>query len=70
MPVRIANSESSGTNQFKRQDIDWGAVAAELSSMVDIGYIAIDPNYDPTAVTGELFLLATPATDPFTGATG
>lgn len=70
MPVRIASAESSGTNEFSRQHIEWGEVAAELSSLIDTGLIAIDPTYDPSAVTGALFLLATPATDPFTGATG
>jgi hypothetical protein len=68
MAVRIATSESSGTNEFKRQDIDWGAIAADLATMIDLGYLAVDPTFDAGAVTGELFLLATPAVDPITGA--
>jgi hypothetical protein len=66
MAVRVAVSEDSGTNAFKRQAVDWEAVAENLASIVDAGISAVDPTYDQTP-TGALFILATPATDPFTG---
>lgn len=70
MPVRIARSESSGTNEFSRQNVDWTGIADELMALIDHGLSAVDPTYDPTATNGSLLLLATPATDPFTGTTG
>lgn len=70
MPIRIAASESSGTNEFKRQTINWDVVAADLQTLIDAGLVAVDPTYDPFALEGALFLLATPSTDAFTGQTG
>jgi len=67
MAVRIAASEDSGTNAFKRQTVDWGAVAEALSGIINSGVLAVLPNYDPMASAGALFILATPSTDPFTG---
>jgi len=66
MAVRVAVSEDSGTNAYKRQSVDWGAIAESLSSIINDAIIAVNPAYDPTP-TGALFILATPATDPFTG---
>lgn len=66
MAVRVAVSEDSGTNAYKRQAIDWDSVAESLSGLVNDGILAVNPAYDPTPI-GALFILATPATDPFTG---
>lgn len=67
--VRVAKMEDSGTNKYQRQDVDWDALAAELAGLVSAGYLLIDPTYDQYGVTpGNLFILATPATDPITGA--
>lgn len=69
MAVRIAVSEDSGTNAFKRQEIDWTAVAESLSATISDGILVVIPDYDPLAGAGALFILATPSSDPFTGGT-
>lgn len=66
MAVRVAVQEDSGTNAYKRQSVDWGAIAEALSGIVNAGILAVNPTYDPTP-TGALFILATPANDPITG---
>lgn len=66
MAVRVAVSEDSGTNAYKRQSVDWGAIAESLSAIINDAIIAVNPAYDPSP-TGALFILATPSTDPFTG---
>jgi hypothetical protein len=66
MAVRVAVQEDSGTNAYKRQAVDWGAIAESLSTIVYNGILAVNPTYDP-APTGVLFILATPAVDPITG---
>lgn len=68
MSVRIASKESSGTNQFQRQKIDWNEVALALEGAVGAGRALLIPGFDPTAEFGALLILATPALDPFTGA--
>lgn len=67
MPLRIALSESSGTNQYKRQEIDWNALEGPLSAIVDAGITLALPTYDPMSNVAALFVLATPSTDPITG---
>lgn len=69
MSVRVAASEDSGTNAFKRQKIDWDAVAAGLAATIDAGYLTVLPTYNPTAAFGDLFITVTPATDAITGET-
>lgn len=67
--VRIAKSEDTGTNKYQRQDVDWDQITTDLEAIVLAGYLLIDPDYDSFGVTeGTLFILATPATDPITGA--
>jgi hypothetical protein len=67
MSVRVANSEDSGTNKFKRQDIDWDAVALALAAIISTGILVALPSYDPLAGAGALFMLARPTTDAITG---
>lgn len=67
LQLRVAQSESSDSNQFKRQDIDWRALRSELEAMVDTGLLAVDPLYDAIATNAEIFIVASPATDAFTG---
>lgn len=69
MSARVAASETSGTNQYKRQDVDWSMLEGPLSSMVDAGITLALPSYDPTSNNAALFVLATPAVDPITGGT-
>jgi hypothetical protein len=66
MAVRVAVSEDSGTNAYKRQAVDWGAIAESLAGIVSAGVLAVFPGYDPSPV-GALFILATPSSDPITG---
>lgn len=66
MQVRVAIQEDSGTDSFKRQAIDWTLVAESLSAYVNAGILTLNPAYDPSP-TAELFVLATPSSDPFTG---
>lgn len=66
MAVRVAVQEDSGTNAYKRQAIDWEAIAQALSATVNDGILVVNPGFDPTP-TGALFILATPTTDPLTG---
>lgn len=65
MAVRIAVSEDSGTNAYKRQAINWSEVADYLSGLVNDALVMVNPVFDATP-TGALFILATPATDPIT----
>lgn len=67
MPVRVAAKESSGTNQYQRQKIDWDAVRLSLEAMVDAGYEIVVPGYDVTGAFGPLLIIATPEVDPLTG---
>lgn len=67
MTVRVASKESSGTNQYQRQKVDWAAIQLSLQSYLDAGYGLLIVGYDPTADFGSLLILATPAVDPFTG---
>jgi hypothetical protein len=69
MQVRVASSESSGTNTFKRQTIDWQMLGIELMGAVNTGILVVIPTFDVTAGFGALLVLASPATDPITGAT-
>jgi hypothetical protein len=66
MAVRIAKSESSGTNQFARDKVDWAAIGAYLEGLVSTGQIAVNPTLDPSVSGGAIFLLTAPG-DPFTG---
>jgi len=68
MTVRVAAQEESGTDKYKRQDIDWSAIADGLNSLVDAGVLDLLPVYDPTAGFGSLLILAGPTTDAYTGA--
>ncbi|MET0377067.1 MAG: hypothetical protein ABW128_22770 [Rhizorhabdus sp.] len=68
MAVRVAVKESSGTNQYQRQDVDWAAVQINLESLVSAGYLAVNPQYDETTNFGSLLLVVSPAVDRFTGA--
>ncbi len=68
MPMRVAASEESGTDKFKRQTIDWQAVAIALNDIVLKGVLIVDPLHDETVTFGSLLILAGPTTDAFTGA--
>lgn len=67
MQVRIASKESSGTDTFHRQTIDWAALAVDLQAQVTSGITVILPTLDETAGFGAIFILAGPDTDAITG---
>jgi hypothetical protein len=66
LQVRVAASESSGTNQYKRQDIDWAAVADKLHALVDAGQQLVNPSLALESDTS-MFVLSNSATDLFPG---
>lgn len=70
MQLRVATKESSGTNQYQRQKIDWEAIGLHLEGMVHTGLGAVIPGFDTTEDFGPLLVLATPSVDPLTGAEG
>lgn len=68
MVVRVAAKESSGTNTYQRQDIDWQQIGVYLSDLITSGILVLVPGYSVTIGFGDLFVLASPAEDAFTGA--
>jgi len=64
MAVRVAKSESSGTNEFARDKIDWDAVGAQLDNLIAQGQALADP---AGAADHTFFIVAT-RTDAVTGA--
>jgi hypothetical protein len=68
MSIRIAAKESSGTNQYQRQKIDWAALGLSLEGAVAAAENLLIPGFDPSDAYGSLLILATPAVDPYTGA--
>lgn len=68
MIVRVAVSEESGTDKYKRQNVDWAAIAVSLQGYITAGLVGLNPVYDPTIDFGSLLILAPPTADAFTGA--
>lgn len=68
LQVTVAQQESSGTDTYKRQDIDWNALADSLQGMVLGGVQVVIPSFDPVTGFGAIFMLAPPAADAITGA--
>jgi hypothetical protein len=69
LQIRLALKESSGTDTYQRQAMDWDLLASDLRSMVTDAIVIWVPTFDPLASAGAIFILATPATDPLTGDT-
>lgn len=67
MQVRIAQKESSGTDTYQRQDVDWTLLGEHLAGIVAGGILVVIPTFDLAASAGAIFILAPPAADPFTG---
>jgi hypothetical protein len=65
LQVRIAQSETSGTNAYARADIDWSAIGEQLNSYVSAGLAVVVPDTGTTAIGGQLFLLSTPSVTLF-----
>jgi hypothetical protein len=65
LQVRIAQSETSGTNTYARADIDWSAIGEQLNNYVSTGLAVVVPDSGSTAEGGQLFLLSTPTTTLF-----
>lgn len=68
LQVRVAQQESSGTNQFQRAKIDWAALEAALLATITAGELAVDPAKTFELSGSALLLLVTPDTDLFPGA--
>lgn len=56
LQIRVAKKESSGTNQFERQTVDWDALRASLEQAVEAGALIIAPELDPTLNLGAIFV--------------
>lgn len=67
MVVRVAAKESSGTQQYQRQKIDWVQVQLSLEATISAGRLILVPTFDVTTDFGPLLILASPETDPFSG---
>lgn len=59
LQVRLAQRETSGTNAYERQKIDWTTLRAQLGIFVSQGLAIALPT--TLVVGGELFLLSTPS---------
>lgn len=64
MQVRLAKSETSGTNTYARQDVDWNVIAERLEGTVSEGATAV-AGAGAVAEGGRLFILSTPTVDLF-----
>lgn len=67
MQVRVALQESSGTDTFKRDKIDWEAIRGALGAEVADAILVLVPGFDLTVGFGAIFVLAPPAGDPIIG---
>lgn len=67
MPQRIALKESSGTDTYQRDKIDWDRLAASLQDIVSAGILVVVPTFDFAAGAGAIFILAGPEADAITG---
>lgn len=66
LQVRVAKRESSGTNQYDRQDIDWLSIEASLAARVRAAAVLIDPVLDvASSSSSALLVLVTPNFDLF-----
>lgn len=68
LQVSLANKESSGTNQFSRDKIDWKALRAHLENLLALGYAAVNPATDTTANLAPLLVVVV-RDDPVTNST-
>jgi hypothetical protein len=58
LQVRVAKSESSGSNTYERMDVDWTVLAEYLMGYVATALTAVSPKF--TFDGGSLFVLSTP----------
>ena len=68
LQVRVAEKESSGTNQYARGKIDWDKLEAVLRQAVSTGEVLVNPGLTPTSNGISLLLLVTPDVELFPGA--
>lgn len=61
LQVRVAKRETSGTNQYDRQDIDWVGIQTALATKVRAASIVVDPALDVVSSSSSaLLVLVTP----------
>lgn len=66
LQVRVAKRETSGTNQYDRQEIDWVAIQAALAGKINAAAIVVDATLEVTRIaSGALLQLVTPSYDLF-----
>jgi len=59
LSIRIAQRESSGTNEYVRGEIDWRKIEDNLRVLVEIGRTTVQPGEAADAEYGSLFIVAT-----------
>lgn len=67
LQVRLANKETSGTNAFQRQSIDWELLASHLMGTISEGLLLVDPTVDLLGSPSVAFVVVTRETDLFPG---
>lgn len=66
LSIRLAISQSSGSDQFQRQDIVWADIKAQLQHLAALGYVAANPIVDFTTNYGSLLTPVVRTPDPVT----
>ena len=68
LTIKLSQRETSGTDEFQRMKVDFGALAESLGVMVSRGRLALDPTLEPGVGPGAFFTMILPSVDPVTGA--
>lgn len=59
LSIRIAQRESSGTNEYVRGEIDWRMIEDKLRAIIETGRLTVQPGAAADADYGSLFIVAT-----------
>lgn len=69
LQLKLAQRETSGTNEFQRySSVDWGLIASELEAHVARAQQLLDPTFDAAGTGAFTFAKLTPTPDVITGA--
>ena len=68
LQVRVAQRESSGTNQYVRGDVEWDKLEQVLRQLIAVGEVLVNPDLEPVSNGISLLQVASPDTDLFPGA--
>ena len=68
LQVRVAQRESSGTNQYVRGDVEWDKLEQVLRQLIAAGEVLVNPGLEPVSNGISLLQVASPSIDLFPGA--